>query len=139
MSRFFFSYRRSDAEADAGRIADRFRSEFGRDQVFFDTAAIDGGDLWRQRIDSALAKADVMLVVIGRSWIGVLDDDGKPRLSAANDVVAYEIGIALQRGIKIIPVRVQGAALPQAKALPATLAGLVDHNDFEVRSGPGFQ
>ncbi len=75
---FFTSYRRDDAEADAGRIADRFRAAFGDDEVFFDTLAIEGGDRWMDRINAALSEAEVMLVVIGRSWLTLAGSDGKP-------------------------------------------------------------
>ncbi len=138
MRRFFISYRRDDAEAEAGRIADRFRTELGDEAVFFDTLAIDGGDLWMERIQTAVAQADVMLVVIGRSWLTLLGADGLPRIQAEQDVVAFEIAAALQRGIRVIPVRVHGTALPTAAMLPKSLAKLPGFNDIEVRSGPAF-
>lgn len=139
MPQFFISYRRDDAEADAGRIADRLRAEVGDDDVFFDTLAIEGGDRWMERIDQALSTAQVMLVIMGRTWLTLSGPDGQPRLWASDDVVAYEIANALQRGIRVIPVRVQGTALPRADALPATLRTLVAFNDHEVRSGTAFE
>jgi hypothetical protein len=138
MRRFFISYRRDDAEADAGRIADRFRSAFGDDAVFFDTLAIEGGDRWMDRINAALSEAEVMLVVIGKSWLTLAGSDGKPRIQSATDVVGGEIARAIDRGIRVIPVRVQGASLPSADALPPSLSQLPDFNDHEVRSGPAF-
>lgn len=138
MRTFFFSYRRDDAEAEAGRIADRFHASVGRDEVFFDTMAIDGGDRWMKRIDEALSEAQVMLVIIGRSWLTLPGANGQPRLFDPQDVVAREIASALDRGIRIIPVRVQGTPLPRADALPPALVRLVGFNDHEVRSGPAF-
>lgn len=138
MRPFFFSYRRDDAEAEAGRIADRFHASLGRDEVFFDTMAIDGGDRWMKRIDEALSEAQVMLVIIGRSWLTLPGANGQPRLFDPHDVVAYEIANALDRGIRVIPVRVQGAPLPRVDALPSALARLVGFNDHEVRSGTAF-
>ena len=138
MRPFFFSYRRDDAEAEAGRIADRFHASLGRDEVFFDTMAIDGGDRWMKRIDEALSEARVMLVIIGRSWLTLPGANGQPRLFDPQDVVAYEIANALDRGIRVIPVRVQGTPLPRADALPPALARLVGFNDHEVRSGTAF-
>ena len=138
MRRFFISYRRDDAEAEAGRIADRFRTTFGDDEVFFDTIAIESGDRWMDRITAALSQAEVMLVVIGRSWLTVAGPDGKPRIQNENDVVGAEIVKAIDRGIRVIPVRVQGASLPRASELPSTLSKLPDFNDHEVRLGPAF-
>jgi hypothetical protein len=138
MSRFFVSYRRDDAEAEAGRIADRFRAEFGDDEVFFDTSAIDPGEDWRRSIVEALTKTEVMLVVIGRSWLTLAGKDGRPRIHDADDFVAFEIATALQRGTRVVPVLVQGATLPSVQALPAALAKLPDFNDHEVRAGAAF-
>ena len=139
MGQFFISYRRDDAEADAGRIADRLRSAVGDDGVFFDTLAIEGGDRWMERIDQALSSAQVMLVVMGRTWLTLAGPEGRPRLWAPDDVVAYEIASALQRGIRVIPVRVQGTPLPRAENLPEALRTLVAFNDHEVRSGTAFE
>lgn len=139
MGQFFISYRRDDAEADAGRIADRLRAAVGDDDVFFDTLVIEGGDRWMERIDQALSNAQVMLVIMGRTWLTLSGPDGQPRLWAPDDVVAYEIASALRRGIRVIPVRVQGTALPRADALPTALRALVAFNDHEVRSGTAFE
>jgi hypothetical protein len=90
------------------------------------------------RINAALSEAEVMLVVIGRSWLTLAGSDGKPRIQSENDIVGLEIARAIDRGIRVIPVRVQGATLPRADVLPNSLSKLPDFNDHEVRSGPAF-
>ena len=40
-ARIFISYRRDDAAADAGRLADHLSLRFGKDRVFLDVDAID--------------------------------------------------------------------------------------------------
>lgn len=61
MTRVFIGYRRNDVAAQAGRVADRLRAHPSAPEVFHDTAEIRPGDVWKERIDSALAQCDVML------------------------------------------------------------------------------
>ena len=65
MPRIFISYRRSDSEIIAGRIYDRLVAAFGEDNIFMDIDDIPPGLDFRDVIDQALAKTDVMLAIIG--------------------------------------------------------------------------
>lgn len=134
MHRVFVSYRRADAEAEAGRIADRLRVEFGDDEVFFDTASLEGGDLWRERIRQALAEARVMIVVIGPAWLRAADEGGQPRLGRDGDVVTEEIEHGLQQRLRVIPVLVRQAAPPRPGELPPPLRALLGSNVCRVES-----
>jgi hypothetical protein len=138
MDRIFVSYRRADAEAEAAHIAERLRAQFGEEEVFFDTRAIESGVRWRDRIDAALEAAQVMVVIIGRQWLDVANDQGTRRLDAPGDIVVHEISHALARGIPVIPVRIQGAPVPPAARLPEALRSLFDFTDGEVRAGAAF-
>lgn len=129
----FVSYRRSDVTAHAGRVADRLRAHPTGPTIFFDTDAIGPGDPWRKRIDDALMACDVMLIVIGPTWLAVESGAAQPRLFDPNDVVAYEISAAMARGIRIVPLLVAGTKLPSE--LPAKLEKLLDSNAFEIRDG----
>jgi hypothetical protein len=53
--------------------------------------------------------------------------------------VRLEIAAALQRQIPIVPILVEGAALPTAEELPAALSGLTRLNGLAVRPDPDFQ
>jgi TIR domain-containing protein len=138
MSKYFISYRREDSKSDAVRIAERFREHFGDADVFFDTLAIDAGARWIQRIDQALAQAEVMLVVIGPKWLSVQGADGLPRLFAEGDVVAYEIAAALAHGIRVIPLCLDNTPLPAADRLPPALRSLLNFNAFNLRTMQEF-
>jgi len=43
MPRIFISYRRGDSSANAGRICDRLRSQFGHANVFMDIDTLEPG------------------------------------------------------------------------------------------------
>lgn len=134
MHHLFVSYRRTDAEAEAGRIADRLRVEFGDDAVFFDTASMDGGDRWLERIRQALAEADALVVVIGPQWLQAADDTGRRRLGSEGDIVTEEIAHGLQRRLRVIPVMVRQAAAPRPDDLPPSLRPLLGSQLCRVES-----
>jgi len=128
MAKIFVSYRRSDADAEAGRIADWLDRHFGEDEVFMDIDAIAPGASFRRVIDEAIAEIDALVAVIGRSWVHVEDDDGRRRLDDPNDVLRLEVATALERGILVIPVCVQNAPVPKREQLPDDLQPLVERN-----------
>jgi hypothetical protein len=63
-TRIFISYRREGDAAQAGRIADRLKNEFGPDQVFMDVDAIQLGVDFVKVINEEVAKCDVLLAVV---------------------------------------------------------------------------
>jgi hypothetical protein len=75
-------------------------------------------------IDRAVASCDVMLVVIGTRWISITDGDGRRRLDDPDDFVRREIEAALERGIRVIPVLVDGTTMPRSDLLPPSLVKL---------------
>jgi len=80
----------------------------------------------------------VLLAVIGKDWLTTMDKDGRRRLEDSGDYVHIEIATALTRGIPVIPVLVDNAALPQAGDLPEPLRNLVFRNATQVRRDPDF-
>src|SRR4051794_24243491 len=105
-SRIFISYRREDAAADAGRLADHLSQRFGRDRVFLDVNAIDPGADFVQVLHSALDQTAAVLIVIGPRWVTVSAADGTRRLDGAADFVRLEVEAALGRTIPVVPVLV---------------------------------
>jgi serine/threonine protein kinase len=128
----FISYRRKDSSAETGRIYDRLIGAFGREAIFKDVDSIPLGVNFKKHLDSIVAKCDVELVVIGPDWAS------DPRLSDPNDFVRIEVESALQRDIPVVPVLVDGAAMPGADELPESLAELSLRNGMEVGHDPNF-
>ncbi len=73
-----------------------------------------------------------MLVLIGRDWANVKDEEGRTRLENPDDFVRLEIGAALRRDIVVTPILVQGAHMPAPEHLPADIRDLVYRNGFEL-------
>jgi hypothetical protein len=63
----------------------------------------------------------------------VKDESGGRRLDDPNDFVAIEIAAALARDILVIPVLVDGAHMPKASELPASLKPLARRHAVDVR------
>ena len=132
MSGIFISYRRDDSAASAGRICDRLGAVFGADQVFMDVDDIPPGADFDAQISARIGTCDALLAVIGNQWLSARNADGQLRLSDPNDLVDREIALALQRGILVIPVLVEGASMPDAAELRSDLKPLAQRNAVTV-------
>ena len=138
-ARIFISYRRDDAAGEAGRLADHLQKRFGADRIFLDIETIEPGTDFVQVLQRSFDETAAVLVVIGRQWLGIRDAAGARRLDDPADFVRREVEAALGRGVPVVPVLVQGAPLPRAEDLPASLAPLVtrqaaalDHAEFHA-------
>lgn len=129
----FISYRRSDSGGYAGRLFDILSAHFGKENIFMDLDTIEGGDNFSAVIDQKIGASDVLVAVIGSQWVTIADQHGSRRLDNPQDFVRLEIGKALARGIRVIPVLVGGASLPHKEDLPNDLRPLCDHQAVEIR------
>ena len=111
--RIFISYRREDAAYPAGWLFDRLAERFGEEQIFKDVDSIELGDDFAEVIGAAVGETDVLLAVIGDKWLTVADERGGRRLDDSEDFVRIEIEAALTRKVRIIPILVEGASMPQ--------------------------
>ena len=133
MSGIFISYRRDDSEGQAGRLFEGLKALFEQDRVFIDVDGIKPGRDFRSIIDEHVSSCDVLLALIGRNWLHALDKDGRRRLDTSEDFVRLAIAAALRRNIAVIPVLVQGAAMPGREELPPDLQDLAWRHAAELR------
>ena len=132
MPAIFISYRRDDAEGEAGRLFDDLRAKFGADSIFMDVMDIKPGRDFRKVIDENVSSCGVLLALIGKGWINARDDAGRRRLDDPQDFVRLETASALKRDIPVIPVLVHGASMPLAEQLPEELKELAYRNGIEL-------
>jgi tetratricopeptide (TPR) repeat protein len=109
----FISYRREDAGGHAGRLLDRLALWFDTEALFFDTAAIQPGEAFPQRLIDGIANAACILVLIGPNWLAELNR--RASLSEP-DYVRLEVEHALGRlstpaSACVIPVLMGGAGV----------------------------
>jgi hypothetical protein len=132
MATLFLCYRREDADA-AGRLVGALQPLLPGIDIFMDVDSLPGGVDFVSRLDSALAVADVVLVVISRSWLTLADASGRRRLDDPDDFVRREVSTALERNVPTIPVLVQGAVMPTAEQLPDPMKPLARRQFVELR------
>lgn len=136
--RLFISYRREDSADVTGRIYDRLVKQFGVKQVFKDVDSIPLGVDFREHLHHVVGTCDLVLAVLGRAWLTAAHPGGGRRLDDLKDFVRIELEAALQRGIPVIPVLVQGVSVPLESDLPTTLAPFAYRNGIPVRADPDF-
>jgi len=137
----FISYRRSDSSAVAGRIYDRMIRAFGKGNVFKDSYNIPHGADFRGVIKANVSRCNVVLVIIGPTWLSVTEKNNPSlrRLDNPNDWVRFEVETGLQTdGTRVIPVLVQNASMPSPDDLPPSLGKLAYNNAITVRDDPDF-
>jgi len=83
------------------------------------------GARWKEEINENLLLSDVLVALIGKKWLALLQDP-----HPAGDMVRYEIGTALTRGMRVIPMLVAGADLPKREQLPEELSELAACTPF---------
>jgi hypothetical protein len=136
MANIIISYRRSDSAAIAGRIRDRLADYYGGDAIFMDIDSIPFGIDFRQQIQEAVTRNDILLALIGPRWIGARK--AGTRISDDKDPIRIEIETALDQRKPLIPVLVGGATMPKSSALPESLQRLCFLNAAEVDDGRDF-
>ncbi|HNJ82624.1 MAG TPA: toll/interleukin-1 receptor domain-containing protein [Piscinibacter sp.] len=132
MPDIFLSYRRQDSSSATGRLADRLEEHFGPGRVFRDHESISPGDDFTEAIRRAIATSTVMLAIIGPDWLTAHDEQGRRRLEQSGDFVRQEIETALQAGVPVVPVLVEGAKMPARNELPKSIAELWRINAIEL-------
>lgn len=127
----FISYRRRDSGRWAARLAQHIGFRFGHDLVFRDVEDIRWGEDFREVLARELRRCRVFLVLIGPHW--VVTAEGERRLARPRDILRAEVAHALAAEGTVIPVLVEGAALPAAAELPPPLRPLLDRQAVALR------
>lgn len=152
--KIFISYRRDDSQDSVGHIYDRLKARFGADAIFIDVTSIPVGYVFASYIHHVLEQCRVALIVIGPTWPTIVETrenpyKGQPRLNNPDDYVRIETEQALSLAevnaageptgrLRLIPVLVQGAHMPEAEQLPERLQRLTKFNSASVKRYPEF-
>jgi hypothetical protein len=131
----FLSYRREDAAPYARLLQYELRERFPAAQVFMDLDSIEAGLPFAKVIRDAVDTSTVLVALIGRQWVTIADEEGSRRLDNPGDYVRFEVQTALERGVRVIPVLVDGARPPREQQLPAELQELAGLNALELSYG----
>lgn len=129
--RIFLSYRRSDCQSQANGLNDGLRHRLPDAQIFMDLDSIPPGADFEEHIRGEIDQCDVVLVLIGDEWLEPQPGTGARRIDNPNDFVRLEVMTALGLDqVRVIPVLVEGARMPEASQLPEDIARLARLNAF---------
>lgn len=133
MTRIFINYRREDSEDFTGRLYGELEKHFGRDQIFMDIDNIPLGAKFEEYIRKILTQVDVVIVVIGKRWLSIEDNQKQRRLDKADDFVRKEIALAIELKKIVIPVLVKDTKMPEREQLPESIKQLREYNAINIR------
>jgi ribose transport system substrate-binding protein len=128
----FISYRRDDNPAWARLVHNRLSQHFSQSKIFMDVDTIEPGIDFVEAIEESVGSCDVLIAVIAAHWLSAAAPQGGRRLDNPEDSVRLEIATALRRKIRVIPVLVDGALMPQSDDLPDDLKFLVRRNALQL-------
>lgn len=137
--RYLISYRREDSQGLADRLYERMVTAFGKADVYKDVDSIPPGEDFAAHIAASIAKADIMLVLIGDRWLDAGKSDGQAKIWRKGDVVRFEIETALLQDKRIVPILVGNASMPTEDELPPSIKRLRAFNAIRVRYDPDFR
>ncbi|MER9763749.1 toll/interleukin-1 receptor domain-containing protein [Mesorhizobium sp. M0138] len=129
----FINYRRQTDSGVAGRVYDNLNRALPDASIFMDVDKLNPGDDFEVALARSLASCKIMLAIVGPQWAALTDEQGQVRLEPPDDFVRKEIRTALQAGVRVIPVLVNGASMPKKSALPPDLQDLAKRQAMEVR------
>lgn len=96
----FISYRKSISQREADLLKRQIDDCFGKEVAFIDKTGLEVGDVWPERLEKKLKKCKIIIVIIGKGWIGckfTKTDEAKNikeeqrRIDHPNDWVCREI------------------------------------------------
>jgi TIR domain-containing protein len=97
-------------------------------RIFMDLDSIEPGLDFAEVIEEAVDSSAVLLALIGRQWLTLTGDDGARKLDNPGDYVRFEVTTALERGVRVIPVLIDGARPLREQDLPTELHKLARLN-----------
>src|SRR4051812_47609810 len=74
--------------------------------------------------------------MVGRRWL--IDVEGNRRLGGKDDRVRRELRWGLENNLRVVPILLDGARMPDAKSLPRPLKSFSKHQAISVRSDAEF-
>jgi hypothetical protein len=97
-----------------------------------DVDSIAHGVDFTESVIEAVSGCNILIALIGRDWLAITDSEGRRRIDNPDDWVRIEIETALKSHIPVVPVLVDGAALPQLSDLPPSLQPLIRRQALQL-------
>jgi pterin-4a-carbinolamine dehydratase len=128
-----------DSFSISRRLASSLRNDFGDKAVYFDETSALPGTVWPNSIRAAVEGADVLIPVIGPTWLKTHDEkSGRRRIDLPDDWVRLEILSFLSRAranqdLVVLPVVLSGATLDISEYLDDALQGICGYQPVQIQ------
>jgi TIR domain len=132
MAAIFVNFRNGDGDWAAKLIRDRLARHFGTEAVFLSSDSIQLSDRFPDVMLDKARTCDVLLALVGPSWLTITDDDGQARLFADDDWVRREIAAALAAGRPVAVILLNYTPLPAPEDLPEDIRELAYRQGHRV-------
>jgi TIR domain-containing protein/NB-ARC domain-containing protein len=129
----FINYRTADTAFGAAATYELLAEKLDKKRIFLDNQSLAPGVDYPRLLRAALESTRVLLVLIGPNWLNADSVGTRLLIERDTDWVRYEIRRALEREVPIVPVLLDGAALPDPGRLPIDVRRLVHHQTAQVR------
>ncbi|WDE07133.1 toll/interleukin-1 receptor domain-containing protein [Thalassomonas viridans] len=130
----FVSYRWGEqSKAAAWQLYSALQQKLGKDRIVIDVRSEFTGENIRTKILQDLKAAKILLVVIHPDWI-----EGIPQLHHEDNYIKLEIEAAIELGLRIIPVLLEGAEMPGKEVLPDSLFTVADTGAFAITASEAY-
>jgi hypothetical protein len=124
----FINYRRHpDRAGFISSLYEQLSGRFGRGNVFLDVTSMSPGERYPNRLRRHLDRADVVIAVVHEGWARDLRD--------GQDWVREEIENAFAEGKTIIPLLLNGSAMPTSAQLPRSIREFAHLQAHTVQDG----
>jgi hypothetical protein len=128
----FISYRREGGSTFSSILYSELCKFFAAENIFKDVNTLTPGSNFKKEIESALDKSSIVLLLIDKHWSQLQNDKGEKKIFSKNDFVRYEIAVALEKNLEIIPVLFENGGMPAEKELPLALRPLCSKHAFTI-------
>ena len=131
--KIFISYRRGDSADFTVALYNRLKLLFGEECIFKDINSIPIGLEFAEVLNDALNESAVVLVIMGNDYFSEYGH----RLFNEDDWVRQEVVMALEMGLRVVPVLINGAAIPTLDLMPESMQPLMARQIARI-SNPSF-
>lgn len=132
MPRIFINFRNGDGEWAARLLKEKLVQRYGKHNVFLSSDSIALGDDFPAALENAARTCDVLLALVGPSWLTITDEHGNQRIFAEDDWVHREIAIALAADRIVLAVLLGNTSQLKPDDLPDDIRELANRQGWRL-------
>jgi hypothetical protein len=130
LPRIYISYFPEDTSHNDVKIIRKYLNKvFGAENIFDST---DLGQVETTERQQVVQSCDVLMVLIGRYWANMVDEQGNRLIEDAYDAVHVEIDIGLRSATEVFVLAVDGVIMPTRSQIPKVLLPILNKDMSQI-------